>query len=206
MANGRNGGKSAVAAHIRINLDMLNSPAYIALDWTARALFMDLRSRLRSGNNGDINAALSELVHRGWKSSTTLAKGLRQLEAAGFIRKTRKTVGVENGSKVCNLYRFTDMEVFARPALGIEACRPSHEYRAFKSLAEARRAVASAVPPQKKKGAADSAVSRSRNCSVTPSSAAESAVKPSPPTADSAASKVVQISRKANNHAGFADV
>nr|WP_145546378.1 hypothetical protein [Variovorax boronicumulans] len=203
--NGRNGGRSAVAAHVRINLEMLNSPAFIALDWSARALFLDLRSRLRSGNNGDINAALSELVHRGWKSSTTLAKGLRQLEAVGLIRKTRKTIGVEHGSKLCNLYRFTDMEVFARPALGIEACRPSYEYRAFKSLTEARRAVAAAVPPQKKKGAADSAVARSRNCSVTPSSAADSAVTPLPTTADSAASKVVQIVRKANSHAGFAE-
>lgn len=206
MANGRNTGKPTVAAHIRVNLELLNSPAFIALDWTARALFLDLRSRLRSGNNGDINAALSELVHRGWKSSTTLAKGLRQLEAAGLIRKTRKTVGVEQGSKLCNLYRFTDVEVFARPALGIEACKPSYDYRTFKSLTEARRAVAAAVPPQKKKGAADSAEARSRNCSAAPVSAADSAVGTLPTTADSAASKVVRIGRKANGHAGFAQV
>ena len=143
-------------AHIRLPLAMLDSHAYIALSWTARSLYVDLRYRLRSTNNGNINAAFSELVHRGWNSSATLAKCLRELEAAGLIRPTRKTVGVEHGSKVCNLYRFTDLEVFARPHLGIESSPATKEYAAFTTLAEARRAVRQARPtkpraPAKKK-------------------------------------------------------
>ena len=77
-----------IEAHIRVNLSLLDSPAFIALDWTARALFLDLRHRMRGTNNGNISAALSELRHRGWNSSATLVKALRQLEAVGLLRKT----------------------------------------------------------------------------------------------------------------------
>ena len=146
---GRDKRPGAVEAHIRINLSLLESPAFIALDWTARALFLDMRNRMRSSNNGNISAALSELVHRGWTSSTTLAKALRQLEAVGLLRKTRQTIGVERGSKVCNLYRFTDVEVFGRPKLGIEASKATDDFKAFKTLADAARAVAAASPAKK---------------------------------------------------------
>lgn len=137
-------------AHVRITLSLLNSPAYIALDYSSKALFLDLRSRLRSTNNGNINAALSELKHRGWKAPATLAKALRQLEAVGLLRKTRATVGVEHGSKVCNLYRFTDMECWAQPKLGIDACKATDEYKAFTTLSDARRAAKQAAPGKKR--------------------------------------------------------
>lgn len=142
---------SPVAAHIRIPLEMLNSPAFIALDWTSRALFIDLRSKLRSTNNGNINATLDELRHRGWASSATLAKAIRQLEALGFIRKTRETVGVVRGSKLCNLYRFTDEECFEVPKLSIEAAKATNEWRSFTKLRHALAvAEASAEHGQKK--------------------------------------------------------
>lgn len=84
---GRDKRPGKVEAHIRITLHLLDSPAFLALDWTARALFLDLRARMRSTNNGDINAAFSELQHRGWSSPTTLAKALPQLEAVGLLRR-----------------------------------------------------------------------------------------------------------------------
>lgn len=89
MGRDRIKGAGSVEAHIRINLSILESPAFIALDWTARALFLDLRNRMRSSNNGNISAALSELRHRGWTSSTTLAKALRQLEAVGLFEQSQ---------------------------------------------------------------------------------------------------------------------
>lgn len=143
--------RTPTEAHIRVTLKILNSPAYIALDYSAKALYMDLRSRLRTSNNGNINAALTELRHRGWRSPSTLAKALRQLEAVGLIAKTRKTIGVEKGSTVCNLYRFTDMPVNRRPDLGIESCRATHDYKAVDSLSMANRLVKTACAPTKKK-------------------------------------------------------
>lgn len=201
-----------VEAHIRINLSLLESPAFIALDWTARALFLDLRNRLRSSNNGNISAAMSELKHRGWKSSTTLAKALRQLEAVGLLRKTRHTVGVEHGSKVCNLYRFTDIEVFERPKLGIEACKATDDFKAFKSLSEARRAVAEASTPKtnpalkEKRALQKLHHAAAETAAKTSIDAADSAVEPRTPTAESAASMDRQICRKANAHAGLAHI
>lgn len=101
-------------------------------------------------NNGNISAALKDLKHRGWKSPTTLAKALRQLEACGLIAKTRKTIGVENGSTLCNLYRFTDMPVSRRPDLGIESSRATHDYKRIESLSKANWLVKQASSPSKK--------------------------------------------------------
>ena len=83
-----------ILPHIRIEMRLLNSSAYIALDTCAKALYIDLRSKVNTFTNGNINATLSELKHRNWRSAVTLAKALRQLEAVGLIAKTRKTIVV----------------------------------------------------------------------------------------------------------------
>jgi len=146
---GRDKRPASAERYISVGLKLLNSPAYIALDRSAQALFFDLRTKFKGGyNNGNINAALSELRHRGWSSETTLAKALRQLQATGFIAATRRTVGVEKGSKVCNLYRFTDCEVFAQPKVSLEAIRATHDYLKIETLAHARRIVKDASAPK----------------------------------------------------------
>ena len=139
-----------VAAHIRVDLSLLDTPAFISLDWTARSLFLDLRHRMRATNNGNISASLSELKDRGWNSSATLARSLRVLEAVGFIRKTRQTVGVRYGCKVCNLYRFTDIEVYERKKLDIPAMKPTNDYKVFKTIKEARHAIAQCMGSKEK--------------------------------------------------------
>ncbi|WP_051237494.1 hypothetical protein [Ottowia thiooxydans] len=148
MGRDKRPAKTYADKFVGVNLSLLNSPAYIALDRSSQALFFDLRVKLNGFNNGNINAALSELRHRGWTAPVTLAKALRQLEAAGFIAKTRATIGVENGSKVCNLYRFTDLEVFENLKLHIDAMKPTHEYLAAKTLTEARRVIKAATAPR----------------------------------------------------------
>ncbi|RZL68771.1 MAG: hypothetical protein EOP77_00155 [Variovorax sp.] len=203
---GRDKRPGSIEAHIRINLSLLESPAFIALDWTARALFLDMRNRMRSSNNGNISAALSELKHRGWTSSTTLAKALRQLEAVGLLRKTRKTVGVERGSKVCNLYRFTDVEVFDRPKLNIEACKATNDFKAFKTLAEARLAVAAASTPKKKIALQKLHRDAAETASMGLFDAAVTAVTTHSTTAGIAASADRRIGPKANAHAGLAQI
>jgi hypothetical protein len=42
-----------------------------------------LRATLKSTNNGNLSATLSELKHRGWKSPVTLASALYELQAVG---------------------------------------------------------------------------------------------------------------------------
>lgn len=119
---------------LNIPQKLVESHAYRALDWTSRCLFIDLRAKYNGYNNGNINASLASLREQGWVSSATLSKCLRQLESVGLIQKTRKTVGVENGSKMCNLYRFTDLPVNEHPKQGIAASRETNDYLFIKSL------------------------------------------------------------------------
>jgi hypothetical protein len=127
--------------HVRIYCDLLDSPAWYALSKTSRSLFLDLRSFVGPNNNGNISAALSLLRKKGWNSSSTLADALFELQVLGFLAKTRDTVGVENGSRVCCLYRFTDLSTYAFPKLFIEAHPETHDYRDYTTLAAAQRAL-----------------------------------------------------------------
>lgn len=191
-------------AHIRVTLALLDSPAYIALDWSARSLFTDMRSKLRGSNNGNINAALTELRHRGWRSPVTLAKALRQLEAVGLIAKTRQTIGVIRGSKVCNLYRFTDLDTLEFPKLQIAATKATHDYKRFTSLTDARTAIAAASPTKKKTTLQKMYRDATETVSMAGFDATENVVTPLPPTTEYVASLKPRTGRKASNHAGFA--
>ncbi|UXC37104.1 hypothetical protein [Cupriavidus gilardii] len=124
--------------HARVYHSLLNSPAWRVLGPSAAKLFIDLRATLTSTNNGNLNATLSELKHRGWTSPTTLAKALYELRAMGFIAVTREG-GLKMGTRVCTLYRFTDLEVYEQPKIGVQACKATHDYLRFQSVREAER-------------------------------------------------------------------
>lgn len=127
-------------AHVRVRLDVLNSPAWRALSFTARALYMDMRASLRSTNNGDINAALGTLTHRGWSSRTTILKAAGELVTLGFIAKTRQGMGgPTHGS--CSLFRFTDVPTYEHAKLGVSACKATCDFLAFQSVSDAERAL-----------------------------------------------------------------
>lgn len=130
--------------HCRVRADVTSSNAWRVLNYSSKALYLDLRARLRNGSNGNVSAALTDLKHAGWSSSATLAKALYELLSLGFIIKTRGG-GVERGSKVCSLYAFTDLDINQNPKLGIERRRASFEYREFKTIVEARFALESGV-------------------------------------------------------------
>lgn len=130
--------------HFRTRSEVATSPAWRVMSFSAKALYTELRSKLRSNNNGNINATFSEMKHFGWASQATLATALYQLMAMGFIVKTRGG-GVERGSKVCSLYAFTDLEVNAYPKAGIEARKATFDYRQYTSVAEAKRACKAGV-------------------------------------------------------------
>jgi hypothetical protein len=119
---------------------LLDSPAYVALSWPARALYVDLRRKLGETNNGNIDATLTTLKHRGWKSSATLHYALKELLAVGLIAQTRQG-GIAHMSKQCSLYRFTDRDVFEHPKQGVPAMKATYDYRRFDKLGEAKAVV-----------------------------------------------------------------
>ena len=126
--------------HIRVYVDLLESNAYRALGYSAQALFIRLRAAVNGTNNGNISATLSTLKHYGWTSSATLTSALLDLQTLGFIEQTRGG-GVKHGSKVCSLYRFTDLDCFEFPKLCIQAKKADHLYRNFETVAHARKAL-----------------------------------------------------------------
>jgi hypothetical protein len=112
----------------------------MALSSSAIRLYVDMRLKLMSFNNGNIEAVFSELRHRGWNSKTTMHRALRELETLGFIERTRQG-GIASMSKVCSLYRFTDQDAFAFEKQDVKACKATHDYRRFTSIREARAVV-----------------------------------------------------------------
>jgi hypothetical protein len=125
---------------IQVPFSVLNSPAYRALGISAKVLFFDLRTRYNGSNNGNIEATLSTLVHRGWKSSATLSKALAELMAVGFIARTRKG-GIGRGVGVCSLYRFTDLDSQPMPNLGISGHSATKDYAQYETFSEAKTAL-----------------------------------------------------------------
>lgn len=130
---------------LNIPQKLVDSYAYRALDWSSRSLFIDLRRKYNGFNNGNIGASLASLRDYGWTSSATLAKCLKQLESVGLIKKTRQTVGVENGSKMCNLYCFTDLPINEHSKFGIPASRETNDFLFIKSAKEAKELVNASI-------------------------------------------------------------
>ena len=126
--------------HCRIYWEIIDSMAWKALDWSARGLYVEMRRKLQSTNNGNIEATLGTLRHAGFRSAATLSKGLRALQTVGLIAMTRQG-GIAVGQKVCSLYRFTDEATFEHPKLGVKASPAGHEWRQFTTIAEARKAL-----------------------------------------------------------------
>lgn len=192
-------------AHVRIPLEVLQSPAFIALPASAVKLYLDMLSHLRGTNNGNISAALSELKHRGWRSSATLAKALRQLEAVGLIAKTRETTGVHRGSKLCNLYRFTDRDAYAQPKLHVDGHKETRDYKHFTTMADAKWAVkdASATTSKKKTTLQKTKRHASQTEAISPIDASDSEVTPLSVTTKNEASPAPRKPRKSNAGAAF---
>lgn len=69
---------------------VLNSPAWLALSYSARALLIDMALQFSGANNGKLTLCDKALAPRGWTSSTTVHKAKRELLDAGFLCETRK--------------------------------------------------------------------------------------------------------------------
>jgi hypothetical protein len=129
--------------YARLYHEVANSPAWVALGPSPKALYVDLSLQFNGSNNGNLTAALGDLKHRGWRSSATLAAALSDLMVLGFIVRTRAG-GVERGSRVCSLYALSHLPIPDLPKYGVERAAPSFGYRLFSSVSEARRALSEA--------------------------------------------------------------
>ncbi|WP_374515581.1 hypothetical protein [Niveibacterium sp.] len=69
---------------------LLDSPAWLALSFSARALLIDVARQFSGSNNGRLTLCDKALRPRGWTSSATIHKAKRELLAAGFLCETRK--------------------------------------------------------------------------------------------------------------------
>lgn len=196
--------KTHTEPFVGISKSLLQSPAFIALDPSAVKLYIDLRLKYTGFNNGNIDATLTNLKHRGWSSQHTLARAIRQLEAVGFIKKTRQSIGVQKGSKVCNLFRFTDVECPVNAKLEIPFIKATKDYLAFASKGHALKVVKEASPSKSRsiepKQEKTSVQFQHRNDAISAPHAkdgdATTASMPNTPSAVSASSRFHQILSK----------
>ena len=129
---------------LSVTTKVVNCPAYRVLGYASKALFFDLRAKVNGTNNGNIEAVLSNLKHKGWRSSATLATALFELQAMGFLVKTRSG-GIANSTRVCSLYSFTDLETYDQPKVGVHARKPTRDYLQYESVGEAQAALVAGV-------------------------------------------------------------
>lgn len=94
-------GRATSGRFALVPVAVLDSPAYAALSWPARALLLDMAGQYSGANNGDLTAAHTIHKARGWPRRT-LQRATEELEAAGFIVRTR-----QGGRNACNLYAVT---------------------------------------------------------------------------------------------------
>ena len=143
--------KDPNGAHSRIYHSLHDTSAFRVLSGSSVKLFLDMRRSLTGTNNGNLSAALSDLKHRGWSSGKTLTKALYELRALGFIAVTREG-GFGQGTRVCSLYRFTDLEVYEQPKVSVLHCKATHDYLQYKSVREAEQALSEGTAKLKNEG------------------------------------------------------
>ena len=78
------------------------SPQYAKLSPRAVKLLVDLLCQYRGANNGDLTTAWTVMQERGWRSKALLYKARQELEARGWILRTR-----QGGINAATLYAVT---------------------------------------------------------------------------------------------------
>jgi hypothetical protein len=130
--------------HVRLYWSILDSPAWRALSFSQRALYVSCRRRLTSNNNGNLHFTLANLRDDGFTSSSTLAGGLRALIAVGLIAVTREGGRVARGQTIPVLYRFTDEDSHEWAKLEIPSYRATNEWQRFQTVEQVSAAIAKA--------------------------------------------------------------
>jgi hypothetical protein len=69
---------------------LLDSPAYMALSFSAKALLIDIARQYSGANNGRLTICEKVLAPRGWNSNATIHKAKKELLHSGLLCETRK--------------------------------------------------------------------------------------------------------------------
>tara|TARA_R110002072_G_scaffold165194_3_gene318366 strand:+ start:1269 stop:1736 length:468 start_codon:yes stop_codon:yes gene_type:complete len=80
--------------YVGIPHNVVSSAKFIGLSAHAVKLLLDLAFQYTGYNNGNLTACWTFMRERGWKSSSTLHKALRELIDAGFVVITRQGMKV----------------------------------------------------------------------------------------------------------------
>lgn len=92
MANRHNkkGRSKREGQYVPLPYSMLKHPAWRALSPAATKTWLELRCRYNGSNNGKLSLSLEDGAKHLHLSKTTVARALKELEAAGFIVKTKQ--------------------------------------------------------------------------------------------------------------------
>ena len=75
---------------VKLTYPLIESEAWRWLRPISKAVYIELRRRYNGLNNGRISLSLSEAAHILKASKSSISKALKQLEAHGFIKLTKK--------------------------------------------------------------------------------------------------------------------
>lgn len=100
--NINNKGRKAKDRFIGIPFVVYNNEDFKSLSPRALKLLIDLLSQYHGYNNGDLCAARTLMIERGWKSNDQRQKALHELLNKNLIMKTR-----QGGKKRASLYAIT---------------------------------------------------------------------------------------------------
>ncbi len=85
---------------------VMKHPDYIGLSYPAKSLLFELALQYNGYNNGNLTAAWSVMLKRGWRSKSTLSRALDELKSKNLISLTRSGWFANPGSR-CALYALT---------------------------------------------------------------------------------------------------
>jgi hypothetical protein len=76
--------------YVKFPREMIFSKAWADLSPSAKAIYTQMKGKYNASNNGSIRLYFSELRKiKGLKGSKTVSKGFRELEAKGWIKRTK---------------------------------------------------------------------------------------------------------------------
>jgi DNA-binding transcriptional MocR family regulator len=102
---------------VAVPLAILDAPAWRAMDFIARALWTELRRKLRNDglNNGKIYLSCRKAAEAIGANKSTIARRFAEIEHYGFLRKTMGGFLGSDGRGIAAKYRFTDLALGTHP-------------------------------------------------------------------------------------------
>ena len=113
---------------VKLTYPLIESEAWRWLRPISKAVYIELKRRYNGLNNGKISLSLSEAAHILKASKSSISKGLKQLEAHGFIKLIKK--GYFTG-RMASEYALTDEQLDGYP--------PTREWRRWQPTKPHRR-------------------------------------------------------------------